>query len=317
MSPLQGRCLPAWLMRSNAAALLVVVAVLVAGSGCTGIGRWARQGFKVGPDYLRPSAPVAEEWIDFQDPSIVNEPAVDSSWWSVFGDPHLDELINRASLQNLTLQSAGTRILEARARLNIARGNLAPQIQQAFGDCARINTSTTAADVLPINDYDTWDVGFNASWELDFWGRFRRAIESEEALLNAEIENYDSVLVLLQAEVATAYIQYRTLQERLEVAKENVELQRRSLEIADVRFRNGQVTELDVAQAKENLAATESVIPDLESRIRQTGNALCVLLGVPPHDMGEELGERPVPEPPGGGPYGRIALTSHATSTAR
>lgn len=286
--------------RFQAAGLVGAISVLAAFTGCTGLREWAQQGYKVGPDYWRPPAPVAEDWIDYENPDVDTTTSPDGNWWSAaFGDPALDRLIALASQQNLTLQTAGMRILAARARLNIARGNVFPQIQQAFGDYVRVNGSQNTANVFPIADFDTWDTGLSATWELDFWGRFRRAIEAEDAFLNAEIENYDNVLVILQAEVATAYIQYRTLQERLRLAQRNVALQQRTLEIADVRARNELVTELDVAQAKENLAATQSFIPDLESGIRQTGNAICVLLGIPPQDLTEELGEGPIPDTPG------------------
>ncbi len=284
--------------RYNAATWVLVVAMLGVVSGCTGVRRWCQNGFQVGPDYCRPPAPIADEWIDYENPDVASVSTSYGSWWSTLGDPILDELVGTASRQNITLQTAGMRILEARARLNIARGNLFPQNQQAFGDFSRFNLSNTNANNLLVNDFDFWNTGFNASWELDFWGRFRRAVEVEAAFLNAEIEDYDNVLVILQAEVATAYIQFRTLQQRLELAKKNVLLQRRTLEIADVLFRNGKVTELDVAQAKENLAATESSIPDFESGIRQTGNALCVLMGLPPRDLVGELGEAPIPVAP-------------------
>jgi NodT family efflux transporter outer membrane factor (OMF) lipoprotein len=285
-------------MRSKLAGLMLAVAALATLSGCTGIKRWAHQGFKVGPDYCTPPAPVADEWIDYENTDIDTAPADYTCWWTVFGDPTLDQLIANASQQNLTLQAAGMRILEARARLDIARGRLFPQIQRLYGDYARNNNSQTVANVLPVPDYDIWDTGFNASWEIDFWGRFRRAIEAQNAVLDAEIENYDDVLVILQAEVAAAYIQYRTLQERLRLARMNVGNQNRTLEIADVRFRNGAADEVDVVQAKQNLAATESLIPEFESGIRQTGNAICVLLGVPPRDLTAELGEGPIPEAP-------------------
>ena len=284
--------------RFKLACLALAIAVPAIASGCAGLERWAEQGYLVGPDYCSPPAPVADNWIDYENPDVASVPADDGSWWSVFGDPMLDQLIDTASQQNLTLQTAGMRILEARARLGIAHGNLFPQTQQAYGDFARINSSGTMANALPVADFDVWDAGFNASWELDFWGRFRRSIEAQDALLNAEIENYDNVLVVLQAEVAAAYIQYRTLQQRLELAKKNVGLQKRTVQIADVRFRNGAVDEVDVVQAKQNLAATESLIPTFESGIRQSGNAICILLGVPPRDLTAELGVGPIPEVP-------------------
>jgi NodT family efflux transporter outer membrane factor (OMF) lipoprotein len=274
--------------------------VLAATSGCTSARRWFQQDFKVGPDYGQPPAPVADNWIDYENPDVVSVPTDYSCWWSIFGDPVLDQLVDTASLQNLTLQTAGMRILEARARLNIARGSLFPQTQQASGGFTQYNSSTTNSNSgnLAAPDFHVWNTGFNASWELDFWGRFRREIEGESALLNSEIEDYDNVLVILQAEIATTYIQYRTLQHRLELAEKNVVLQGRTLKISDVQFRNGKVSELDPSQAKENLAATESRIPEFESGIRQAGNALCVLMGVPPRDLTAELGEGPIPEGP-------------------
>lgn len=298
--PLSTKVGPASPTRFRRACLLLAVALLAVTSGCTSARRWFRQDFKVGPDYCRPPAPVAVDWIDYENPDVTSISTSYRCWWSTFGDPILDELVDTASRQNLTLRTAGMRILEARAHLNIARGSLFPQTQQVSGDFTRYNSSGTNANSgnLVAQDFDIWSTGFNASWELDFWGRFRRAIEGECALLNAQIEDYDNVLVVLQAEIATTYIQYRTLQQRLELAKKNVVLQGRTVEIADVLFRNGKVTELDVSQARENLAATESQIPELESNIRQAGNALCVLLGVPPRDLTDELGEGPIPEGP-------------------
>jgi NodT family efflux transporter outer membrane factor (OMF) lipoprotein len=284
--------------RFKSACLVLAIASLAVASGCAGVGRWAEKGFKVGPDYGSPPAPVADNWIDYENPDIASVPADYGNWWNVFGDPTLNQLIDTASQQKLSLQTAGMRILEARARLGIARGSLFPQFQQAYGDFSRVNSSVAMANIVPVDDFDVWDGGFNASWELDFWGRFRRAIEAQDALLNAEIENYDNVLVVLQAEVAAAYIQYRTLQQRLKLAVDNVELQERTLQIADVRFRNGAADEVDVVQAKQNLATTESLIPEFESGIRQTGNAICVLLGVPPRDLTAELDAGSIPEAP-------------------
>ncbi len=267
-------------------------------TGCTSTRQWWQNGFKVGPDYRRPPAPVADEWIDAGNPLLESEAADYSYWWAVFDDPVLNELEETAGRQNLPLRSAGMRILEARARLAIARGNLWPQQQQAYGDFSRNEASRTIANPSLVRFFDDWDAGFNASWELDIWGRFRRAIESAESNLDAQIENYDDVLVIMQGEVAAAYIQLRSLQERLQLTRKNVELQQGTLKLAETRFINGFVTELDVTQAKENLGNTESLIPQLENAIRQTQNALCVLLGVPPRDLEEELGQAGIPQPP-------------------
>ena len=230
-------------------------------SGCaTTPPQWVRQGFKVGPNYCPPPAPVAAAWLDGEQPEVIAQPAELAHWWRVFDDPVLDELEATAACQNLPLKIAAMRILEARATLNVARGTLWPQQQQAMGSYTRSQLSQATAIVYPITRFDTWDVGFNASWELDLWGRFRRTIESAEANLDSQIESSVDVLVILQGEVAAAYIQLRTFQERLRIVHRNVDLQEKTLELVNLRFDNGKVTELDVAQAKQNLNATRAAI---------------------------------------------------------
>ena len=193
-----------------------------------------RNGFKVGPNYCRPVAPVADHWIDDRDPNVGSEPAHDASWWQTFNDPVLDSLVQTAYRQNLTLRIAGLRILEARAQRGIAVGELFPQSQQAFGDYMRTNVSqNTPQTRRRVATIDEWTVGTSLAWELDFWGRFRRAIESADARLDASVDNYDDVLVLLLAEVAQQYTNVRTAEQRLEYARKNVDDQRKSLRLAD------------------------------------------------------------------------------------
>ncbi|MFO7903912.1 MAG: TolC family protein [Planctomycetota bacterium] len=146
--------------------------------------------------------------------------------------------------------------------------------------------------------FSVWETGSNLAWELDFWGRFRRAVEAADADLNASIENYDDVLVTLLGDLGVTYIDICTLQSRLEVARANVEAQRGSLRIAEVRVNEGRTTKLDVFQAKNNLRQTESTIPTLKIALRQATNRLCILSGVPPEDLTQELGTGPVPTPP-------------------
>ena len=132
-------------------------------------------------------------------------------------------------------------------------------------------------------------VGLTASWELDFWGKFRRAIESADASLLATVADYDNTLVSLTGDVANSYILIRTLEKRLTIANENVRIQRESLQIAEARFQGGTTSQRDVEQAKTMLANTQATIPTLESQLRQTKNALCVLLGMPPQRSGESV----------------------------
>jgi NodT family efflux transporter outer membrane factor (OMF) lipoprotein len=265
-----------------------MVAVTLVVSGCT----------TVGPDYVRPPGPVAEQWIDIEDPRIKAEPAALIDWWTVFNDPVLTFLVDTAYKQNLTLQIAGLRILEARAQLGIAGGRQYPQVQQATGSLTRVELSDNAPNVVETSFTDVL-IGFDTAWEIDFWGRFRRGVEAGNADLGASIANYDDVLVSLIAEVAATYVQIRTFEERLRLAQANVKIQKESLRIAGVRFRHGAVTNLDVQEATGNLRNTEALIPELETGLRQAKNALSILLGMPPHDLQDLLGDpRPIPTAP-------------------
>ncbi len=284
--------------RPDRGAVLLGLCLLLV-SGCTtNLRQWAAQGFKVGPDYRTPSAPTAEQWIDADASPMNPHVSPSGSWWTIFNDPVLDDLVTAASQQNLGLLEAGERILEARARLAIARGSLFPQIQEAFATFSHTQMSRTIAKPIKVPFYDDWWTGLNASWELDFWGRFRRNLEAAEAAMEAAVEDYRDVLVLLQAEVAAAYLQIRIAQQRIGLAKRNVELQENTLALAEVRFREGKTTKLDVTQAQQNLAATRALVPQLEIALRESQNALCVLLGVPPYNLEAELGVGPIPDVP-------------------
>jgi len=277
-------------------AVLVFVVCL---SGCTPWSEYVDNGFKVGPNYCRPPAPVADDWIESDDPRVSSEPPQDAAWWRTFNDPVLDRLIQAAYRQNLTLREAGLRVLEAQALRNIAAGEMFPQLQEAFGDYTRNGRSKNVASVFPTRFFDEWSAGAGLSWELDFWGRFRRAVESADAELDASIEDYDYVLVLLVAEVAQSYVDVRTAEQRLEYARDNVRIQRSSLDIANLRFQNGATTRLDVTQAQSNLSQTESFIPPLEAARQRASNRLCILLGMPPRDLDDVLGGRkPIPSAP-------------------
>jgi NodT family efflux transporter outer membrane factor (OMF) lipoprotein len=210
----------------------------------------------------------------------------------VFNNPVLDQLIETAHQQNLPLQIAGLRILEARAQLGIARGNQYPQVQQAVGSATANELSENSPNFSSSidDDFANYQAGFDAAWELDFWGRFRRGIEAADANLSATVADYDNALVSLTAEVARVYVTIRTLEERLALARANISLQEESLRIATVRFENGATTELDVQQATSNLADTQALVPVLLKSLRQAKNGLSVLLGMPPSDLTQMLG---------------------------
>jgi NodT family efflux transporter outer membrane factor (OMF) lipoprotein len=258
---------------------------------------------------------VAKDWIDADDQRVRTSSDDLSKWWTVFNDPVLDSLICYAYGQNLSLRVAGMRVLEARAQLAIDTGNLLPQTQTSTGDFKWNGLSQkTANNVLQFGVppgglagvtfptfkrwYGQWDLGVNLSWELDFWGRFRRAIEADSASLDASVENYDDVLVTLLGQVATTYAQIRITEQRIKYAQENVELQRQTLQIVEARFRRGTVTKLDVAQARSTLDQTQATIPELAISLRQFNNQLCILLGIPPEELRAKLGPGPIPTAP-------------------
>ena len=255
----------------------------------------------VGPDYKEPATQTAADWIEQQDPTLKRSEAELGEWWHVFGDPTLDRLIDEARRQNLTLQAAGIRILEARAQLGISTGFQFPQLFQVNGDLSRQRISAHAANTSPGIDrgFTSTGFGFDAAWELDVWGKFRRGVEAGQANLDATVAGFDDVLVSLTAEVARTYVLIRTLEERLRVARENLEVQRKTLRIADALYEGGAINELDHLQAESLLRDTEATIPPLQASLRQAKNSLSVLLGKPPGTVDAWLaGDQPIPQPP-------------------
>ncbi|MAI72310.1 MAG: transporter [Rhodopirellula sp.] len=270
-------------------------------SGCAytgGVKEYINNGFKVGPNYAKPVAPVAGSWIDNYDEQLKDELPNYADWWTTFNDPILNGLMEDVAQQNLTLKSAGLRVMQARYVRDITAGSMFPQQQEAFGAYQRTQYSDTIASGFLPRNTDLFKVGFDAFWELDAWGKFRRAIESADASLDASVEDYDAMMVSLLGETATAYIDLRTAQERLRFAKSNVEIQKGSLKIAEARFNAGAVSKLDATQAETVLANTQQTIPLFENQVRAANNSLCVLLGIPPRDLSEELGDASIPELP-------------------
>ncbi len=255
-------------------------------SGCT----------TVGPDYTRPSLQVLDRWVQADDNRVRTDPADARRWWAAFQDPVLERLVKLALAQNIPLRVAGARVYEARARLGIAIGEQYPQVQQVVGS-GTYNRESERAPSAPQRsagadfDYRMAQVGATAVWEIDFWGRFRRAVESEDANFLSSIAAYENALVSLTGEVARTYVLIRTLEERQRIAVENVAVQKESLRIASARFQGGATSERDVQQALTQLYSTEASIPQIEASIRQARNGLCTLLGLPPRNLDDMLPE--------------------------
>ncbi|HEY7204419.1 MAG TPA: efflux transporter outer membrane subunit [Methylomirabilota bacterium] len=261
--------------------LVIVVVALVALGGCM-----------IGPNFQQPKVSVAPGWQETGDQRVSTAPASYRDWWKAFGDPALDRLVEQAYRENLSLRQAGARVLQARAQLGVAVGEIFPQTQQGVGSLQYVRTSDRAPTSSAFNgSFAYWQsqIGAQATWELDFWGRIRRGIESADANLLATLADYDNTLVTLTADVANAYIAYRTAEERIRIAGENVEIQEQTLKIVEAKFTYGTVTQLDVEQARTALLNTRATVPALEAQLRQARDALSVLLGMPPSDLADFL----------------------------
>jgi NodT family efflux transporter outer membrane factor (OMF) lipoprotein len=250
-------------MRSFALALLAVTA-------CS-----------VGPDFVKPKVSVNATWSESGDPRL-QQSAVDAAWWKSLADPTLDQLIDLSYRQNLSLQIAAFRIAEARAQYGIAGANRWPE----GGPSARataVRTSKYSPNSLAIADraFGDYQVGFDAFWELDFWGKYRRDERAAHAQYLATIADYQNALVSLNAEVARTYVEIRMYEVLIEQTRANEVVQQEALDIAEARFRNGATSELDVAQAKHLLEDTRASIPGLLLGWQRGHNALSTLLGRP------------------------------------
>jgi NodT family efflux transporter outer membrane factor (OMF) lipoprotein len=256
----------------------------------------------IGPNFTTPVAPLAETFRG-DDRSVKPGPLEYVRWWEGFRDPTLNKLIQIAYNQNLTLLSAGTRVLQARAVLGIAIGISYPQVQQAAGSViynqASAATPLSAPNATPSNFW-TDAVAGQAAWELDFWGKFRRGVESADGAYLASIASYDNVLVSLLGDVTATYIGIRTTEQLISIAQANIRRQEQALSIAKAKFQGGGTSELDVFQATNVLEQTRASIPLLTIQLQQGENALCVLLGVPPQSLGMLLSRSVgrIPSPP-------------------
>ncbi|MGI9590915.1 MAG: efflux transporter outer membrane subunit [Myxococcota bacterium] len=279
-------------MRAALLALLVVGAVL----GCA-----------VGPNYVEPEAPTPDLWQQQLTRGLAEGEADLQTWWTVFEDPTLTSLIDRAVEQNLDLRLALEQVAEARAERGFARGSWFPSVfnlgsyqrtqlsEESFGGDSPIIGGIPGIG-SPI---DAWRFGFDATWEIDVFGRVRRLVESANADLEASVEDYRDALVILLADVALTYTQLRTAQQRLAFARSNVEIQRGSLQLTRDRNRAGLAPDLDVRQAEFILYETEASIPLFQQEARFAIHRLSRLLGRPPGDLAAELIEaQPIPSPP-------------------
>ena len=259
-------------LRGKPVRTIVVLALITSLGGCR----------VVGPDFIKPNVVVNQSWTTRDAATVTTSATPDAAWWHVFHDPVLDQLIEMAWKQNLPLQTAGLRIAESRAQLALATGQKYPQTQAVFANVTAAGLTSEEARIADSNRHIvTHQVGFDAEWELDFWGRYTNIERAEAAHYFATVADYDSALVSLTAEVARTYAVIRTFEVLIVQAQQNVVVQEEGFRISDSRFRHGATSELDVLQSRTLLESTKATVPLLELSLHQAQNALSTLLGQP------------------------------------
>ncbi len=288
-------------------------------SGCT-----------VGPDFERPSPWSPASWFRANpgrapEPILASMPAaepVDPTWWAAFRDPVLTELMRRVADQNLDVRTATVQLAEARAQRRIVGADQFPTLNGNLSYTREKSSDKGAFDALggslgggsagpagtqqagvalggssKLPAFDLFQGGFDATWELDLWGRVRREVESAQANVDASAESRRQILVTSLAELARNYVQLRGTQEALAIARRNLASAQESARLTGERARGGLATDLDVANAVGQADATAATIPQFEQQEQQLANAIALLLGAPPGALAAEL-TPPAPIPP-------------------
>lgn len=268
-------------------------------------------GCKVGPEFIPPEPSFPDAFTHtgsdgFAASSTAVASAINHEWWSILADPALDGLIQRAADGSLDLRLATLRIREARALRGVVAADNYPQVSLDAQASRQQQSSTTRQGDFASNDaFNLFQGGFDASWEIDVFGRIARNLEAAEADIQSIEQARRDVLVTLVSEVARNYVELRGFQQRLEIARKNIALQKDTLELTRSRFRAGLTSDLDVAQAESSLASVESQVPVLDQGVQAAIHRIGVLLGQQPTSLIAELSlPGPIPAARGEVPVG-------------
>ena len=265
-------------------------------------------GCAVGPDYRRPDAASPPAWlVDMQQA----KDTANTVWWEQFNDPVLNDLIVTALKENYDLRVATARVEEFYGRYGATRADLFPQIGYD-GSAGRVQATTKGPFAITPGTssiYNTYQAEFSASWEIDLWGKIRRATEAARADLASAEDFRSGVILSLVTSVATAYIDLRSLDQQLEIARETVKSREESVRLFDLRFKGGNISEMELSQVKSEYYVALAAIPDLEKRIRQQENFINLLLGRNPGPVarGKIIDTITLPSVPAGLPSDLLA----------
>lgn len=278
-------------------ASVIAAAVLLA--GCT-----------AGPDFVKPENTLHGAFLvaaDYTDTARISDSAVPSEWWMLFNDPVLADLQSRAQAGSIDLQIAAERIEQSRAQLGIAAAQLLPSVNVGSSHTreALSENGKFAALGAPTGSGNFWQLGFDASWEIDLWGRAERAREGAAAAFEATLHEREAARVALSAEVARTYLQLRGTQAQLDIAGQNLAIAERALGLAESRERNGITTRFETSSARAHLATIKATVPELIQQRNTLMNALALLLGEAPRALDATLRETmPLPSLPTSVPVG-------------
>ncbi len=267
-------------------------------------------GCTVGPNYHLPESNPPAQWSETLAGGETNNSPSIATWWKSFNDTELDSLVERAVRSNLDLRIAEARVRESRAQRGVVEADLWPSVD-ASGSYARERMSANQPLLGPLLppgvplSNDVYQAGFDASWELDVFGGTRRAVEAADAGIAAAVYSRQDVQVTLVSEVARNYVEARSFQRRLEIARENIKAQQDAVALASDRFQHGLTSNLDAEQAATVLAQTEAQVPTLENGLQTTIHRLGVLLGQEPGALLTEFATvAPIPAAPPNVPVG-------------
>lgn len=236
----------------------------------------------VGPDYKRPQTEMPEQW-----PGATTSEPVSATWWKTYNDPVLDKLVDEALLQNLDLRQAIARVAEARAGLGIARADQYPGVT-ANGSASRNRASQNSLTGVPAGtdpEFSSYRATLDAAYEIDFWGKYRRASEAARAELLGSQFNRDAVRLTLVTDVVRSYFNLRALDAQVEVTKRTISSRLASTALTRKRFEAGVASELDLRQSEAEAAQAQALLPTIESQLSQQETALAVLIGRSPRDI--------------------------------
>lgn len=262
----------------------IAIASLLALGGCM-----------VGPDFKRPETGLPQVWKDQDSHELMNEEHVANNWWEQFHDPVLTQLIEQVSTSNLDLKMAAERLSQSKAIFQSVASDRLPSVEGGLSYNRGRSSQKGLADIAGLDgkkNFNVWDTGIDSTWEIDLWGRVKRAVEAADAKVTVAQSDWQAVDLSLRAETASHYIRLRGIQELLEVTEQNLDTARKTVNLTRIKFQQGVATDLDVSEASALLASIQARIPSLEQQAAETMNALSLLTAQPPSSLNPLLADR-------------------------